>query len=110
MAFKTLFLAHAPDAEKEKHKGIIETGIYKLFSVVVRNQKEALEVCGDFVKEENIDSILLCPGFTHKNVAEIAGLAGDGVAVSVARGDGPGSRVSLDARKREGYLSNPVNL
>jgi hypothetical protein len=105
MAFKVLFLAHAPDADKEKHRSVIETKMYQLFSVVVRNQNEALEVCSDFVKKEKIDSILLCPGFTHIDVAEIARAAGSNVAVAVARGDGPSSKVSLEARRREGYLS-----
>ncbi len=41
MAFKALFMAHAPDAEFEKHNTVIETGKYKLFTYVVRNQKEA---------------------------------------------------------------------
>lgn len=103
MAFKVLFLAHAPDADKEKHRGIIATGMYELSSVVVRNQAEAIEVCRDFVEKENIDSVLLCPGFTHSDVAEIVRAVGKNVAVSVARGDGPSGRVSLEARKREGY-------
>ena len=105
MAFKTLFLAHAPDANKDKHRSAIETGKYQLFTVVVRNQAEAIEVCKDFVEKEAIDSVLLCPGFTHSDVAEIAEVVGNKVAVSVARGDGPSSKVSLAARKREGYLS-----
>jgi hypothetical protein len=37
-------------------------------------------------------------------VAEIGAAAGENVAVSVARGDGPSGKVSLAARKREGYL------
>ena len=104
MAFKALFLAHAPDAEKEIHRSTIDTGKYQLFSVVVKNQVEAREVCKYFVEEENIDSVLLCPGFTHSDVAEIVKIAGGNVAVSVARGDGPSGKVSLKARKREGYL------
>jgi hypothetical protein len=36
MAFRVLFLAHAPDADPEKHRCIIETGKYKLYSLVVR--------------------------------------------------------------------------
>jgi len=104
MAFKVLFLAHAPDADKNKHRGMIDTGMYQLFSVVVKNQKEALEVCSGFVEREKIDSILLCPGFTHNDVAEIAGLAGNSVAIAVARGDGPSGNISLAARRREGYL------
>ena len=105
MAFKVLFLAHAPDADKEKHRSAIATGMYQLFSVVVRNQAESIEVCRDFVQKENIDSVLLCPGFTHSDVAEIMKAVGNNVAVSVARGDGPSSRVSLEARKRERYLA-----
>jgi len=105
MAFKALFLAHAPDANKDEHRSAIETGKYRLFTVVVRNQAEAVEVCKEFVENEAIDSVLLCPGFTHRDVAEIAEAAGNEVAVSVARGDGPSSKVSLAARKREGYLS-----
>jgi len=105
MAFKTLFLAHAPDANKDKHRSAIDTGKYRLFTVVVKNQAEAVEVCKDFVEKEAIDSILLCPGFTHSDVAEIAEAVGNKVAISVARGDGPSNRVSLAAMKREGFLN-----
>jgi len=105
MAFKVLFLTHAPDAIKDKNRSAINTGMCQLFTVVVGNQAEAVEVCKDFVKQETIDSVLLCPGFTHSDVAEIAEVVGSNVAISVARGDGPSSKVSLAARKREGYLS-----
>jgi len=59
-----VFLAHAPDAEPEKHRCVIETPKYKLF-VVVRGQDQAVEVYKKLVKEEGVQSILLCPGFTH---------------------------------------------
>jgi len=104
MAFKALFLAHAPDADKEKHRNAIDTGMYQLFTVVVKNQAEAVEVCQDFVEKKKIDSVLLCPGFTHGDVAEIVQAAGGNVAVAVARGDGPSGKVSLAARRREGYM------
>jgi len=106
MAFKVLFLAHAPDADKDKHRSMIDTGKYKLFSVVVKTQDEAIQVCEDFAKRERIDSIILCPGFTHTDVAEIAKITGNNVAVSVARGDGPSSKISQQARKREGYINS----
>jgi len=108
MAFKVLFLAHAPDADKNKHRSAIDTGMYRLFTVVVRSQAEAIEVCRDFVEKKSIDSVLLCPGFTHSDVAEVVGAVGGNVAVSVARGDGPSGKVSLAARKREGYLGKRV--
>ena len=94
MAFNVVFLAHAPDAEPEKHRCVIETSRYKLFVVLVKDQDRAVQVCKKLVKEENIHSILLCPGFTHRDVAEIAEAVGKNVAVAVARGDGPSSRAS----------------
>jgi len=45
MAFRVLFISHAPDANKEKHHSVIQTEKYILYAVVVRNQEEALEVC-----------------------------------------------------------------
>lgn len=71
MAFKALFLAHAPDANYEKHKSIIDTGKYRLLTVVVKNQDEAIKVSKSIYEKEKIDAIMLCPGFTHSNVAEI---------------------------------------
>jgi len=106
MAFKVLFLAHAPDAEPEKHKCVVKTSkYYKLFVVVVKNQKQAIEVCKKAVKEEGVQSILLCPGFTHKDVAEISKVVGENVGVFVARGDGPSNRVSMEAMRNEGWFS-----
>jgi len=106
MAFKVLFLAHAPDAEAEKHRCVIETPkYYKLFVVVVEDQEQAIEVCKKFVKEEGIHSILLCPGFTHRDVAEISEAVGENVGVSVARGDGPSNRISMEVMRSEGWFS-----
>lgn len=105
MAFKVLFMAHAPDADKDRHRSVIDTGKYQLFTVVVRNQAEALEVCKEFVEKGGLDSILLCPGFTHRDVAELAQVVGDKVGISVARGDGPSNKASLAAMERAGYFT-----
>jgi len=105
MAFKVVFLAHAPDADAEKHRCIIDTGKYKLFVVVVKNQEEAVEVCRKLVRDEGIHTVLLCPGFTHRNVAEIAEIVGERVGVFVARGDGPSHRTSMEIMKKEGWFS-----
>ena len=79
--------------------------MYQLFTAVVKNQAQAVEVSADYAKSEQIDSILLCPGFRHSDVAEIAQTVGKNVAIAVARGDGPSSRVSQEVRKREGYTA-----
>jgi hypothetical protein len=104
MAFKTLFLAHAPDADKEKHHCFIDTGKYQLDVVIVKNQAEALEVCTRLFSEKKIESILLCPGFTHQDIAEIVRAMDNKVAVCVSRGDGPSNRISLEALKRAGFF------
>ncbi len=101
MAFKALFLAHAPDADFKKHKSIIDTGKYRLITVVVKNQDEAIKVAKSIYKKEKIDAIMLCPGFTHKNVAEIFQVLEGKVSVNVSRGDGPSDKISQTVLQRE---------
>ena len=101
MAFKALFLAHAPDADFEKHKSIIDTGKYRLLTVVVKNQDEAIKVSKSIYEKEKIDAIILCPGFTHSNVAEIFQALEGRVSVNVSRGDGPSDKISQPVLQRE---------
>jgi len=93
MSFKALCLAHAPDADPEKHRSVIETGRYKLFTVAVKSQPEALRVARNLHETEQIHSLMLCPGFTHRDCAELFDALGGEVAITVARGDGPGNRI-----------------
>jgi len=104
MAFKVLVISHVPDADPVKHRAVLETPKYKLYVNFVKNQAEALEVCKTLVKKEGIHSIILCPGFTHKDIAEISEAAGKDVGVSVARGDGPSNRIALEVMKLEGWF------
>ncbi len=101
MAFKAVFIAHAPDAEPGKHHNLIETGKYKLYTYVVKTQDEAIQICKDLYEKEKIDSVLLCPGFTHKDVAEIFDALENKVAVCVSRGDGPSSIITAPVLQRE---------
>lgn len=101
MAFKALFLAHAPDADCEKHRSIIDTGRYRLLTVVVKSQDEAIKVAKSIYDEEKIDAVLLCPGFTHSDVAEIFQALEGKVSVSVARGDGPSNKISQAVLQKE---------
>lgn len=101
MAFKALFLAHAPDANYEKHNTVIDTGKYKLLTVVVKNQNEALKVSKSIYKKENIDAVILCPGFTHNDVSELFQALEGKVSVNVSRGDGPSNKISQPVIQRE---------
>jgi hypothetical protein len=101
MAFKAVFIAHAPDADPEQHHSLIETGKYVLYTYVVKSQAEAIKVCKDLYEKEKIDSVLLCPGFTHKDVAELFEALDDKVAVCVSRGDGPSSKITGPVLQKE---------
>lgn len=89
---------------EEKQKCVIETSKHKLFVVVVSDQERAVKVCERLVKEEGIHSVELWPGFTRKNIAEIAEAARENVGVFVARGDGPSSRATMAVMEREGWF------
>jgi hypothetical protein len=45
----------------------------------------------------------LCPGFTHKDVAEIQDAAGENVGITVARGDSKSSKIAIEAMKKAGW-------
>lgn len=105
MAFKALFIAHVPDADPDKHSCIIETErYYKLFAVCVKNQQQALSVAERFVKEHGVQTVLLCPGFTHENVAEIFKALGGKAGVFVARGDTQSNNIAAEVLQREGWF------
>ncbi|MCW3987624.1 MAG: DUF4932 domain-containing protein, partial [Candidatus Bathyarchaeota archaeon] len=53
------------------------------------------------LEEEGTHSILFCPGFTHRNIAEIVEAVRNKAGVFVARGDGPSSRITALVRRRE---------
>ena len=72
---------------------------------MVKDQGQAIEICKKVVKEEGIQSILLCPGFTHRDVAEIQEAVGENVGVFIARGDGPRNGISMEVMGREGWFS-----
>ncbi len=105
MVFKALFIAHAPDADREKHRCVIETSLYKLFVVIVRDQAQAIAVAKKLLEEEGIHSILLCPGFTHRDVAEIQEAVKGRAGVVVARGDGPSTAIARAAMEKAGWFA-----
>lgn len=104
MVFTCLFLAHTPDADPEKHHLVIETSVYKLFVVLVRNQPQAVEITKKMLEAEGIHSILLCPGFTHADVAEIQEAVKGKAGVFVARGDGPSSKIVQGIMEEVGWF------
>ena len=106
MAFKSGLVATAPDADPKKHRASIKTPMYELTVVVVKqgDLDQAVEVCQELVRNEGIQSLILCPGFSHQEVAKIASALGKEVAVNVARGDTRSTMAANRILKEEGWF------
>jgi len=107
MPFTAAFIAHSPDADPAAHRTVIETGLYTIHTVVVRDQAQGLAVAREFVEEHGVQSLLLCPGHTNEDIGEIQKAVGEEISVSVARGDPRGGRVAAQAMQQAGWFSGP---
>jgi hypothetical protein len=104
MPFTAAFIAHAPDAQPERDTSLLETGVYRLFTVIVRDTGQAIEACRRLVADEALDSVILCPGNTNADVASITSALEGKVSVSVARGDNPSMQIARTAMQRAGWF------
>ena len=69
------------------------------------NFDQAVEVCKDLVQNEGIQALTLRPGFTHQAVAKVVNAVGEGISVSVARGDTPSAMIAGQILRKEGCFS-----
>ncbi len=106
MAFKAASVVMAPDGDPNKHRASIKTSKLELTTVIVElmNFDQAVSVCKDLVQNEGVQSLSLCPGFSHDAVARIQSAVGEGIAVNVARGDVPSTRVIFEILAKEGWI------
>lgn len=93
MKFNTLYVSKWADGDPECTR-VIETPTYSLHSMVAGDGCERTSVVSDYCRKHKIHSVVLCPGFTHSMVAQLADDLSDTTAVCVARSDGPGARIS----------------
>ena len=105
MAVKTAFVAMAPEADPERHRATIKTPKFELITVVadLGNFDQVVDVCRKLVQNEGVQSLTLCPGFSHQAVVEVANAVGDGVPINVARGDVPSATLTRHILKKEGW-------
>lgn len=105
--FKSAFIIMAPDGDPAKHKATVTTEKAQttVTFIEMANFDQAVEVAKDFVQNKGVQSIYLCPGFTHQAVARIATAVGGRAAVNVARGDGPSSAMVVDILTKEGWFN-----
>ena len=106
MAFKGAFIVMAPDGDPKKHRSVIKTSKVEVTTVLIEfmNFDQAVDVCKDLVQNEGIQSLILCPGFSHEAVAKIANAVGEGVPINVARGDVPSTMTTGEILAKEGWI------
>ena len=104
--FKSAFIIMAPDGDPEKHRATITTEKVEMTALFIEmmNFDQAVEVAKDLVQSKGIQSIYLCPGFTHQAVARIAAAVGVRAAVQVGRGDVPSTMMVGEILKKEGWF------
>ena len=104
--FRTAMVAMAPAAGPVRHRSVVETPLYSLTTILVRNEDEAVTICKMLVRSEGIQSFLLCPGFTNKGVARVADAVGEGISVNVARGDNPSNAAAHRIMSEVGFFKH----
>lgn len=102
--FRAAFIAHVPDADPARDRSTLMTSLYELTTVLVRNDDEAVKVCGELARKNGIQSFILCPGFTHTSIARIVEAVGKDSCVDVARGDPPSNQVAHRIMNEVGWF------
>jgi hypothetical protein len=72
--FKAANVIMAPNADPMKHRASVKGDQFEYTMVVIPllDFDRAAQVCRDLVEKEGIQSINLCPGFSHEGVLRFA--------------------------------------
>jgi hypothetical protein len=106
MAFRAGFVVMVPDADPKIHRASIKTPKFELTTVLIQlmNSDQAVDVCKELVQKEGVQSLILCPGFSHEAVAKVRNAVGEGVAINVTRGDVPSVMMTAGILAKEGWF------
>jgi hypothetical protein len=106
MVFKAASVVMAPDGDPEKHRTPIKTSKLELTVVVCElfNYDQAVSVCKDLVQNEGVQSLTLCPGFTHEGITKVVNALGEGVAINMSRGDVPDTIITGEILRKKGWF------
>jgi hypothetical protein len=106
MALKLAFVVMSPDGDPKKQRTKIITPKLEFTTVAIEsmNIDQAVDVCTDLVKNEGVQGLMLCPGFSHQAVAKVSSAVGTEIAVDVARGDVPSGRIISGIMAAEGWI------
>jgi hypothetical protein len=104
--FKAANVIMAPNADPTKHRASVKGDKFEYTMVVIPlfDFDRAAQVCKDLVEKEGIQSISLCPGFSHEAVAKVRGALGEGFPINVSRGDVLSTMTTAQILSKEGWL------
>ena len=68
---KGVFMAMVPDADPEKNRSVVETGILEMTTVLVKDIDQAVEVAKKLA-DDGYSLIELCGGFGHIGTGRVA--------------------------------------
>jgi hypothetical protein len=104
--FKAASVIMALNADPIKHQASVKSDQFEYTTVFIPlfDFDRAAQVSKDLVEKEGIQSITLCPGFTHEGVAKVRSAVGESVAVNVSRGDVPSTLMTAQILSKEGWL------
>jgi hypothetical protein len=104
--FKAASIVMAKGADPAKHRATVKSDAfeYTLVAVPLFEFDQAARVAKELVEKEGMQSIILCPGFTHEGVAIVRQAVGEGVAINTARGDVPSTMMTAQILTKEGWL------
>jgi hypothetical protein len=104
--FKAASIIMAKGADPAKHRATVkcEGFEYTMVGSPLFDFDQAARIAKELVEQQGIQSIILCPGFTHEGVAIVRQAVGEGVAINTARGDVPSTMMTAQILTKEGWL------
>lgn len=104
--YKAAHIMLALSADPVKHRASVKGDQFEYTVVVIplSDFDRAAQVCKDLVEKEGIQSISLCPGFSHEGVAKVRSAVGEGFPINVSRGDVPSTMMTAQILGKEGWL------
>jgi hypothetical protein len=104
--FKVASIILAKGADPAKHRATVkgDSFEYTLAVVPMGGFDVAARVCKELVDKKGVQSIILCPGFTHEGVLMVREAVGEGIPINIARGDVPSTMMTAQILTKEGWL------
>jgi hypothetical protein len=104
--FKAANIIMALNADPSKHRATIKGDQFEYTTVVIPifNLELAAQASKELVERNGVQSISLCPGFSHEGIAKVRSALGERVPINVARGDVPSTMMTAEILGKEGWL------